>query len=363
MALLHKTHGRGVVLALLAVGFHLSGCGGGVSDRDVRLTAAEIVDACPEVETAVAAREAASAASQAAGAARQAAEDEREALIDQLIAEDEQLAAAQAEWSAKVAEADERVAKVEAVYAKYARESLSFTKTVTGMRVAEEKQRRYEALAEELAWRRETINQLAADERMVNASERVAEADDRVAEADDRGAQAEDRVTETRDRVAEKADLLVRENSAALSGMRRYQVVSTCKTLLEADDPVSEARSLLADGVATGKKAREIFELTSEFLEACPDGNPAGWDEGDWRAFIATGDRIMGAELPQVCDREENSAVWEMDIHLSGICSIFGADSSWWEAADKGRLTLLCQQAPRGWRGLVKKVEEANLQW
>ena len=56
----------------------------------------------------------------------------------------------------------------------------------------------------------------------------------------------------------------------------------------------------LVGGIATGKKAREVFELTSEFFEACPDGNPAGWDEDDWRAFIATGDRIMGAGLPLV---------------------------------------------------------------
>ena len=54
---LHNTHGRGVVLALLAVGFHVSGCGSGVSDRDVRLTAAEIVEACREVEAADAAQE------------------------------------------------------------------------------------------------------------------------------------------------------------------------------------------------------------------------------------------------------------------------------------------------------------------
>ena len=322
---LHNTHGRGVVLALLVVGFHVSGCGGGVSDGDIRLAASEVVEACKEVE-------AANAAEQTARGVWHATSGERNALIDQRIAEDEQLAAAQAEWSAKVQEAID---------------------TFRGPLL--------ETVEESAAWRKAVIDQLVADDHTLAG--RLAELDGRVAEADERHTEARDRLAEEEGRMAEKAGQLVRANKALVDGMRQGAVRSTCERLLAADDPASEARSLLADGVATGKKAREIFELTSEFFEACPDGNPAGWDEGDWRAFIATGDRIMGAELPQVCDREENSAVWEMDTDLSGICSTFGADSSWWEAADKGRLTLLCQQAPRGWwEEVVEKVEEADLQ-
>ena len=84
MALPHNTHGRGVVLALLVVGFHVSGCGGGVSDGDIRLAASEVVEACKEVETAQ------RPPSNSGGAPRTVRE--REALIEQRIAEDDKLA-------------------------------------------------------------------------------------------------------------------------------------------------------------------------------------------------------------------------------------------------------------------------------
>ena len=336
---LHNTHGRGVVLALLVVGFHVSGCGGGVSDRDVRLAASEVVEACREVEPA-------DAALNTARNVRQATSDGREAFIDQLIAEDDQLAAAQATWQAKIAAQFERIQR--------ARRLRRMNDELDAL------DRSHEFEAGRDAWLKETLNQLVAGDPKLG--ERLAELDDRAAEASDDASEAEGRRDEVADRVAETANHLVGANSGLQSEMGRHEVGPICETLLAADDLASEARSLLVGGIATGKKAREVFELTSEFFEACPDGNPAGWDEDDWRAFIATGDRIMGAGLPLVCDREENSAVWEMDSNLSAICSTFGADSSWWEAADKGRLTLLCQQAPRGWEVVVEKVEEADLQ-
>ena len=156
MALLHKTHGRGVVLVLLAVGFHVSGCGSGVSDRDVRLTAAEIVEACREVDSAVTARDAVEAANQAVVAARQTAEDEREALIDQLIAEEEQLAAAQANWSAKVAKAEAELLIAEVDYDRFLMDD---TLSRGGMAMQrmwlfKKRDQRREVVAEVFAWRR-----------------------------------------------------------------------------------------------------------------------------------------------------------------------------------------------------------------
>lgn len=206
------------------------------------------------------------------------------------------------------------------------------------------------------AWLKATLNQLVAGDRKLG--ERLAELDDRAAEASDHASEAEGRRDEAEDRVAETANQLVGANSELQNEMVGHEVVSTCETLLAADDPVSEARSLLADGVATGKKAREIFELTSEFFEACPDGNPAGWDEDDWRAFIATGDRIVGAELPQTCDREGTSHLWEIVPEVSGLCSL---SPSLWEAANKNTLSLLCREGRREWEEMVEKVKEADL--
>ena len=179
---------------------------------------------------------------------------------------------------------------------------------------------------------------LAADERMVNAGERVAEADDRVAEADDRVAEAGDRMMEIAHRVTGKAELLVQENSALL--IEVFDPITTCETLLAADDPASEARSLLTAGIAKGKKAREIFEMTSEFFEACPDGHPEGWDESDWRAFIAKGDEIAGTKLRQACALEAMSIHWALDRDLFDICARLPRR---WDEANKKELMLACQ--------------------
>ena len=256
-------------------------------------------------------------------------------MIDQRIAEDDQLAVAQAALQAKVLEAR-----------RASRDGRWTTHNM--MRWAVDK---------EDAWRKEVIDQLVAGDHTLGG--RLAELDGQVAEADERHTEAGDRLAEAEGRMAETADQLVRENWVLLGGMRRTSALQTCERLLEADDPASEARSLLAGGVATAKKARETFELTSEFFEACPDGNPEGWDESDWRAFIAKGDKIVGAELPQVCDPEETSTLWKMDRDLDDMCSEL---PPWWDGADKGQLTRMCREGRRDWDDLVEEVKEADLQ-